>query len=124
MRLDQMPSDDAIVAEMGRRVVVHRVARSLTQDELAGKAGIGRSTVQRIERGNSIQLTSLVKILRVFERLDGLDAVLPADLRSPIAEFQRERDRARRQRVRPDRRPARPDDASGAWVWGSEEHDR
>lgn len=92
------PSDTAVVAEVGRRVAVARIARQLTQDQFADVAGVGRSTVQRLERGDSIQLTSFVKILRALDRLEAFDAVLPREVRSPLAEL--ERAQRRTQRVR------------------------
>lgn len=102
MRFDQIFSDAGVVRELGRRLAVHRAARNLTQDEFAAAAGVSRSTVQRIERGDSIQLTSFVKLLRVLDRLDALDALLAPEPRSPLAELERER--ARGQRVRSNRR--------------------
>lgn len=94
-------TDFGVLAELGRRVALHRIARDMTQAQFADQAGVARSTVQRIERGDSIQLSSFVKILRVLDRLDALDAVLVPEIRSPIAEL--ERQRARRKRVRPRR---------------------
>lgn len=91
-------TDPEVVAELGRRVAEHRVALDLTQTQLADAAGVARSTVQRIEGGESIQLVSLVKLLRALGRLDGLDALLMPDTYSPIAAL--EQQRGRRQRVR------------------------
>lgn len=124
MHLDRIYSDDGVVAEVGRRVAIHRLARNLTQDDFAKRAGVGRSTVQRIERGASIQLTSFVKVLRVLDRLDALDAVLASEIRSPLAELERER--ARRQRARHGHgktadEPAKAE--SGQWVWGDAERE-
>jgi len=124
MLLTQL-SDDAIVAELGRRVALHRQSLNLAQDELADRAGVGRSTVQRIERGGSIQLSSLVKLLRALDRLDALDAVLAAELRSPVAELQRQRERRQRVRHRQGDRaqpPPAPDES--AWTWGDEDETR
>ncbi|MGE4426878.1 MAG: helix-turn-helix transcriptional regulator [Solirubrobacteraceae bacterium] len=114
-------SDDAIVVELGRRIALHRVGRNLTQSELADRAGVARSTVQRIERGDSIQLSSLVKLLRVVDRLDALDVALEAELRSPVAELRRQRARRRRVRHgRDDQGGPPPDSDGGAWTWGEE----
>ena len=91
-------TDDQVVADLGRRVTDHRIARDMTQADFADFAGVGRSTIQRIERGDSIQLSSFVKILRALGRLDGIDALLAPEIVSPIAEM--ERSERRRQRVR------------------------
>lgn len=121
MPMDDHISDAAIVAELGRRLAAHRVARSLTQAEFADRAGVARSTVQRIERGESIQLASFVKILRALGRVDALDAVLAPNVRSPLADL--ERDRSRRKRVRHGSGGQRPggDAGTAPWTWGDEE---
>lgn len=98
--------NDEIVAELGRRITDHRIARDMTQAEFADFAGVGRSTIQRIERGDSIQLNSFVKILRAFGRLEGIDALLPPEIVSPIAQL--EQIERRRKRVR---KSAASDDA-------------
>jgi len=116
MLINQINDDDAL-AELGRRVVAHRIARNLTQGELADLAGVGRSTVQRIEGGDSIQLSSFVKLLRALDRLDALDAVLSPDVRSPLAELERERTRRRRVRHK---RGAEETAETTAWTWGEE----
>jgi len=124
MHLAQL-GDDAIVVELGRRIALHRVGLNLTQGELADRAGVARSTVQRIERGDSIQLSSLVKLLRAVDRVDALDALLAAQLRSPVAELRRQRER--RQRVRHRRRDqGEPPSTSdgGTWTWGDEDEHR
>ncbi len=120
------PSDTAVVAEVGRRVAVARIARQLTQDQFAGVAGVGRSTVQRLERGDSIQLTSFVKILRALDRLEAFDAVLPREVRSPLAELEREQRRPQRVRADFSNKNAATGTFTGkstsedapAWTWG------
>jgi transcriptional regulator with XRE-family HTH domain len=118
-------SDDGVVAELGRRIALHRIARDRTQADFAAEAGVARSTVQRIEGGQSIQLSSFVKMLRVLDRLDAVDAVLAPEIHSPITELERQRSRRRRAR-RPDRRGqgAEPERRDGvSWTWGDEERD-
>jgi transcriptional regulator with XRE-family HTH domain len=110
-------TDQAVVAELGRRIAAHRVAIRLNQAELAERAGVGRSTVQRIESGDSIQLLSLVKILRALGRMEGLDALLPPALRTPLLDLERER--GRRRRVR--RKAGQGASGDGqTWTWGDE----
>ena len=52
---------------------IKRLRGSVSQDELAKKAGVSRSTIQAIERGKSVGLD---KILKIAEALD----INPADL--------------------------------------------
>lgn len=109
-------SDPEIVAELGRRVSQHRIALNLTQAEFADRAGVGRSTVQRIEGGESIQLLSFVKILRALRRLEGIDAILAPDIVSPLAEIDRRRQRSRVRKSVKDE-----DEDSEPWTWGDED---
>jgi transcriptional regulator with XRE-family HTH domain len=99
MHLAALQTDDAVLGELGRRLERHRVARNITQAELASAAGVGRATIQRLESGESVQMTSLVKLLRTLDLLKELNEALPEHVRLPIAELERERQRGRR-RVR------------------------
>lgn len=116
-------TDGAVVAEIGRRIAVYRTALNLTQAEFAERSGVGRSTVQRIESGESIQLLSLVKILRGLERIEALDALLAPWIRAPLADLERERRLARRRRVRHKETEHEAGDGA-SWSWDDEEGDR
>lgn len=114
MHLDELLTDEAILAELGRRLERHRLERNRTQAELAAEAGIGRATLQRIERGESVQATSLVKLLRTLGLLAALDTALPETVDLPIAQLEREQRRARRRSRGGDVPQAEP------WTWGDE----
>jgi transcriptional regulator with XRE-family HTH domain len=96
MRLDELMTDAAVLAELGRRLARHRLERNWTQAELAREAGVGQATVQRAERGESVQMTSMVKLLRTLELLGGLDLAVPESIELPIARLERERRKLRR----------------------------
>lgn len=115
MHIQNLVSDDAVLAELGRRLEHHRVQRDRTQAELAEQAGIGRATLQRIERGESVQLTSIVKLLRTLELLGALDAAVPETIELPIEQLDRERRPPRRRARR--RRGAPPPEP---WSWGDD----
>lgn len=114
MRLEELNTDAAVLAELGRRMARHRLERNWTQAELAREAGVGQATVQRAERGQSVQMTSMVKLLRMLELLEGLDAAIPEPVQSPIAQLERERSGTRR-RARAHRPPP-----GQSWTWGEE----
>jgi transcriptional regulator with XRE-family HTH domain len=45
------PEDGAVVAELGRRVRLHRLYRDLTQEQLGERAGLSRNFVSLFEQG-------------------------------------------------------------------------
>jgi len=96
MRIDELLTDDAALTELGRRLAQHRLERNLTQAELAAQAGVGQATVQRAERGESVQMTSMIRLLRALDLLRGLDAAVPQSIELPIARLEREQGRRRR----------------------------
>lgn len=69
-------SDKAIIRELGNRIKVTRLQGNLTQAQLAEKAGVHRTTVGLIERGQSTSIISYIQILRALEGLDVLDDFL------------------------------------------------
>ncbi|MCH7401229.1 helix-turn-helix domain-containing protein [Belliella kenyensis] len=62
-------SDGAILKKIGSFIKSRRIAQHLTQDEVAEKAAISRSTLSLLERGENIALTNLLKVLRVLDAL-------------------------------------------------------
>jgi transcriptional regulator with XRE-family HTH domain len=119
MMLYELLTNDAVLAELGRRLERQRLSRNLTQDQMAEEAGIGRATLQRLERGQSVQTTSLIKLLRALELLQSLDVALPEVLERPIAQLEDERRRKPRQRARA-RGRGRAKSTEGPWRWGDE----
>lgn len=118
MHIDEFLTDAAVLSALGRRLARHRLERNWTQAELAAAAGVGQATVQRAERGESVQMTSMVKLLRALELLGGLDAAVPESIELPIAKLEREQ-RKLRKRARARRNP-RTDPRSQSWRWGDE----
>ena len=92
-----LQTDDQIVAELGRRLAARRVDLDLTQAMLAEQAGVGKRTLERLESGGSVQLTTLVRVLRALDLLAVLDGVIPDDAPRPLDIVQR--GGARRQRA-------------------------
>jgi transcriptional regulator with XRE-family HTH domain len=125
MHLEDIMADAAVLAELGSRLERHRLERNWTQAELAAEAGVGQATVQRAERGESVQMTSMIKLLRALELLAGLDLAIPESIDLPIARLEREqRKRRRRARGRRGRHggPGGPPGANAGqpWRWGDE----
>src|SRR5271163_5058961 len=96
MQFDDLTTDAAVLAEIGRRLERHRLERNWTQAEMAAQAGVGQATVQRAERGESVQMTSMIKLLRALQLVAGLDLAIPESIELPIARLEREQRKIRR----------------------------
>jgi transcriptional regulator with XRE-family HTH domain len=118
MNLEELMTDDAVLAELGGRLARHRLERNWTQAEMAAEAGLGQATVQRAERGDSIQMTSMVKLLRTLGLLGALDAAVPESIVLPIAQLEREQRHPRRRASGRGRAADAPRETP--WTWGDE----
>lgn len=77
MKITGLLTDDAVLAELGARIAARRVELQLTQAAVAEQAGIAKRTLERIEAGQTSQLLTLVRVLRVLDAASGLDSVIP-----------------------------------------------
>lgn len=111
-------SDELVSREVGERLRRLRLNRNLGQNELAAEAGVGRSTLQRLEEGETVTLPTLLRVMRALGQLKRINQVLPAEPESPIEELER---RGRTRRRAGARR--RPEGQPGLWRWGYEDED-
>lgn len=89
-------SDLEVLGEFGTRIRLARMERNLTQQMLADRSGLNRSTIRDLENGASVNLLSLMQLLRSLEMLDRLDLLLPGISQSPVlAKLQNERKRVK-----------------------------
>lgn len=77
-------SDNAVLTEFGKRIAGARLNNNWTQAELANKAGVSKSTVEHIEKGQSTQLLNMIKILRALGFLNQFIGVIPELGPSPM----------------------------------------
>lgn len=77
MKITDLLTDDAVLAELGARIAGRRVELQLTQAALAEQAGIAKRTLERMEAGQTSQLSTLVRVLRVLDATSGLDGLIP-----------------------------------------------
>ncbi len=90
IRISESP-DPAIMAEIGRRLRGLRDATGLNQTEAAERAGLDRTTVSRAEQGDNPTLLTLIRLLRVYGRIDALETFIPVTEVSPLRIIARER---------------------------------
>ena len=69
-------SNSAILGELGQRLRRERLNRNMTQQGLADNSGLSRSTVAKVEDGDNFSMETLIRMLRTFELVDRLDALL------------------------------------------------
>jgi transcriptional regulator with XRE-family HTH domain len=121
MYIEDLTTDGSVLAELGRRLAQHRREHNWTQAAAAAEAGLGQATLQRIERGQSVQMTSMVKLLRALGLLKGLDIAVPEAVELPIQRLERMRRVGGSRRVRHGRRelPAQ-EPGRQPWRWGDE----
>ncbi len=92
-------SDLALIASIGQFVQHHRLQQNRSQSDVADAAGISRSTLSLLERGEKINLSSLIRVLRVLDLLHVMDVFVVREEISPIAYAKlqkKKRQRARR----------------------------
>ena len=131
MKLTSDLTDAAVLEELGQRLTRHRIAADLTQADLAEQAGIGKRTLERIEAGHGAELTNFIRVLRVLDRLEGLDRLLPELPPSPIAQLKlRGKQRQRVTRGRSSSGPGAPTPSGGhspptsSWTWNAADTQR
>ena len=108
-------TDLAVLQALGERLAARRIAMGMTQAEAAEQAGVSKRTLERLEAGDAVQSPNLVRVLRVLQLLDGLEALLPTAGPGPMEVLRREgraRQRAPRAGV--------AESATKPWRWGDE----
>jgi len=95
-------TDAAIVTEIGKRLRLFRIGSNHTQQQLADRTGLSRSTIRDIERGKPVNLMSLLPVLRELNLLDSLDTCFPGYASMPVLA----NEHRHRQRVRPTKNKA------------------
>jgi len=115
MILDNNQTDTTILIEIGQRLAKQRLDMNLTQAELAHRAGISKSTLERIESGKSTQLTNFIRILRSLNLIHAMDSFLPKNKPGPIDLIKNKG--KERKRANPNRKKNTP---GKKWSWGDE----
>jgi len=89
-------TDSEILVEFGNRIRLARIEKNLTQQMLAERSGLNRSTLRDLENGGSVNLMTLMQLFRSLDLLERLDQLLPGSSQSPVlAKLQNERRRVK-----------------------------
>ncbi|MFC2175385.1 helix-turn-helix domain-containing protein [Bacteroidota bacterium] len=77
-------SDKSLMETIGKFIQSHRLNQNKSQDLVASTAGISRSTLSLLERGEKVRIDSLIQVLRVLDLLHVMDAFQVQDEISPL----------------------------------------
>ncbi|WP_156373197.1 helix-turn-helix transcriptional regulator [Pseudorhodoferax sp. Leaf267] len=102
----ELQTPDAICQMLGERVRALRLARNLSQQELADRAGASLSTIRRFEASGQGSMLLMVQLAQALQASDGLQHLLTLPTRS-IAEAEAAVQLSTRQRARKPRQPQR-----------------
>ena len=107
-KINTIMPEREILKELGARLARIRKQQGFAQTALAEEAGLGVATLRRIESGQDSQLESWLKILKALNMSSTIEAFLPEQLQSPMAE------------VRGKSRPSTKSSPTTGLVWGDE----
>lgn len=110
----QSASSAQIESALCERLGRIRLARNITQAQLAAEAGVSTRTIRRMEAGEGISLDTFIRVLMALDIQQNLETLLPDPQVRPmerIALGGRERKRAR---------PSTVAREVSTWTWGDE----
>ncbi|MFC1760690.1 helix-turn-helix domain-containing protein [Planctomycetota bacterium] len=116
MQIEGQWTDEAVLVEIGQRLVRLRLDRELTQAQLAERAGVSKRTVERLEAGQSSQMSNLIRILRALGSLEGMNRLLPEATGPRPMDLLRQQKKKERKRASSRRKKAK----DSSWQWGDE----
>jgi transcriptional regulator with XRE-family HTH domain len=79
MELETLISTDEWEQRFGREVRRLRTRLRLTQDDLASRANISKSSVQSLERGSGSSLSTIIRVARALGRTEWLNSFTPEE---------------------------------------------
>jgi len=92
-------TDRGLCRTIGTYIKHHRLDQNKTQDALSSAAGISRSTLSLLERGEPVTLDTLIQVLRALDILNIMDVFKIEQRLSPMMLAEMEQNK--RQRARP-----------------------
>ena len=101
-----------IEAALCKRLESIRLARNITQTQLAQEAGVSSRTIGRLEKGQGVSLDTFIRVMMALRIHQSLEALLPDPAVRPIERVgigAGERKRAR---------PSQANDKRPTWSWG------
>lgn len=109
-----LATSEQIEAALCARLEHIRLARNMTQAQLARAAGVSLRTLGRLSQGQGISLDTFIRILSALGIQDHLEALLPDPSIRPVERVRHAGTERKRARPRPAPAPDTP------WTWGDE----
>lgn len=76
-----LPRQQRLLAKLGENIRLARLRRDLSAEQVAERAGIGRSTLTRLEQGNEgVSINIYIKVLTVLGLDDDIAKVAEDDI--------------------------------------------
>lgn len=117
MKIESNLTDEVLLGLLGERLASLRLAKRLTQEQLAEQAGLGVRTVQRLEKGAvATQLSGFLRVCRVLGLVERFEALVPEESLSPMEQLRQQgskRKRASSKKITATKQKK--------WTWGEPE---
>jgi transcriptional regulator with XRE-family HTH domain len=82
--IDYFMTNEALLQYVGKQMRQMRINAQLSQQQLADRAGVSRSTITQVENGKGIKLEPMVAMLRVLNKLELLNSFETQAMTSPL----------------------------------------
>ena len=91
-------TDLGLLKQIGSFIKHHRLNQNKTQETLSKAAGISRSTLSLLERGETVNLHTFIRVLRVLDQLKVMDVFVVHQTISPLLLLKMEKKKRKRAR--------------------------
>lgn len=93
-------NDKALTETIGTFIKHHRLIQNKTQNDVSRAAGISRSTLSLLERGETVSISTVIQTLRVLDLLYIMDVFKVQEQISPIELAKLEHQKRKRARTK------------------------
>ena len=110
--MNEQKSYKEYIKELGRKIKEYRIMKEMSQQDLEDKTGVSIRSISRVERGESMQLDTLFKILLALDLGDNIDLLVPDQTKRPSYYLGKEDNKPKRVRKKTEKK---------TFKWGDEQ---